>query len=147
MDNKESADKNRYKRTGVKRRGQLIKRAIWNEDNPGKVAAKEDIETRPSRVNPGQMIEYVKVFRDRDEDKLDFSEEEGESVNHRHEIDNGSFIISSEQVRNAVDAVARKSLKLGTTSTFTAETSSGYSGLGMGGRGPVAKAYPRLSPA
>ena len=95
----ETASRRTLRADRAKRRGQFVMRSVWNTENPGLTPAAEDIEFRKSRKNPGQMIEYVKCYRDKDEERLDFSEEEAEEIRNDKVLDDGSCVLDSEQAR------------------------------------------------
>ena len=106
---KESAHTRTVKSTRASRRGQLVRRTVWEKDNPGQVPADADIEWRQSRRPElkGQELEYVKVYKDRDEDRLDFSEEEADEVVRKKTVDDGTCILHADQVRCVIDAASR----------------------------------------
>ena len=82
-----------------------MRRTVWEKDNPGQVPADADIEWRQSRRPElkGQELEYVKVYKDRDEDRLDFSEEEADEVVTKKTVDDGTCILEADQVRCVID--------------------------------------------
>ena len=142
---------------GVKRRGQYVLRRVWDLDNPGKVPNPKDLRPRPSRADPKVILEYVKVYRDVDEERLDFSEAENDEVAHHTSIDNGRLIISEDQVANAASAAARTLLNQGDRTSMSSRDVAVYTGVGGSGnrsesglRTPVAASPngsgPALSP-
>ena len=95
----ETASRRTLRADRSKRRGQFVMRSVWNTENPGFTPGPEDIEFKKSRKSPGAMIEYVKCYRDKDEERLDFSEEEAEEIRNDKVLDDGSCVLDSEQAR------------------------------------------------
>lgn len=98
----ETATKSTVTADRVKRRGELVKLSVWEEENPGKVPDKKDTRIRTSRIDPTKELTYVKVYKVKDEDRLDFSEEEADVIAHDQVLDNGSQVLDEEQVSISV---------------------------------------------
>ena len=95
---KEKATSIRVKRTGVKARGQLVLISKWKEENPTKgEPAPEDLEIRTSRKDGVTQLTYVKVYKDPDAERLDFSEASEDEVRHTSMLDDGSMVLAPGQ--------------------------------------------------
>ena len=100
---------------------------------PREVPNPKDLRPRPSRADPKVILEYVKVYRDVDEERLDFSEAENDEVAHHTSIDNGRLILSEDQVANAASAAARTLLNQGDRTSMSSRDVAVYTGVGGSG--------------
>ena len=94
----ESATSSKLRKIGRKIRGQLILRRVWDIENQGKVPPQDSLEFHQSRVDESKTLEYVKVYRAKDEERLDFSEEEGDEVRNNRFLDSGELFLHADQV-------------------------------------------------
>ena len=71
---------------------------VWEKENPGQVPDPKTIRVRKSRLDPSKDLTYVKVYKTKDEDRLDFSEEKADAIAYDKVLDDGSQVLDEEQV-------------------------------------------------
>ena len=86
----------RYSNNSGKRRGQLVLNNVFVKENPNVKIAAADIERRKSK-DKRRYLEYVKVYRDKEDERIDFSEDEGNRIDHVTGIDAGDMILREGQ--------------------------------------------------
>ena len=94
----ESATKSSITADRFKRRGEFVIMKVWEKENPGQVPDPKNIRVCNSRLDPSKDLTYVKVYKTKDEDRLDFSEEEADVIAHDKVLDDGSQVLDEEQV-------------------------------------------------
>ena len=73
-------------------------RRVWEKDNAGEVPPPDSIEFHQSRNDETKTLEYVKVYRGKDEERFDFSEESGDEVKNNRVWDSGEHVLHADQV-------------------------------------------------
>ena len=71
-------------------------RRVWDTDSPGKVPPSDPIEFHPSRLDETKLLEYVKVYKDKNDERLDFSEESGDEVKNNRVLDSGEQMLHTD---------------------------------------------------
>ena len=86
----------RYNNKSGKRRGQFVLKNVFVKENPNVKITAADIEWRKSK-DKKRYLEYVKVYRDKEDERIDFSEDEGNRIDHVTGIDEGDMILREGQ--------------------------------------------------
>ena len=150
LEQPEQALHNKYTRNSAKRRGQWIKESVFLKNNPSSEVPDKFKKQFESKAHPGTMIWYVKVYKDKDEDAIDFSEDEGEEVLQQTTVDDGRDILTDNQVANTYRSMVETQLSLGGSawSGLHASAVTGYTGMGgAAGSGVAPAPLPRGSDA
>ena len=96
LEPQESATKSSITADRFKRRGRLVIMEVWEKESP------KNIRICKSRLDPTKDLTYAKVYKVKDEDRLDFSEEEADVIAHDKVLDDGSQVLDEEQVSISV---------------------------------------------
>ena len=126
----EQAHSVHFSRSGRKRRGQYILKSVWTKENPDTQLDPNDVEKFPEREGSDVLLEYVKVYRDVARERFDFSEEEGDNIEHRRVVDDGKMVLADSQVEDAAAAAAKTLLNMSDTTQFSSTDLTHYTGVG-----------------
>ena len=131
----ETAQSVHYRRSGRKRRGQFILKSSFVKENPGVEVSEKDVHKFPDLDDPNGTaeLEYVKIYRDANKERFDFSEEEGDTAEHRRVVDDGRMQLSTDQVSMAAASAAKTLFDLAGTTQYSATDVATYTGIGGGG--------------
>ena len=149
QEQREQAHHNKYTRNSAKRRGQWIKESVFIKKNPDAEVPDKLKKQFESKANPGTWLWYVKVYKDKDEDAIDFSEDEGEEVLQQTTVDDGLDILTENQVANTYRSMVETQLSVGGSagSGLYASNVMGYTGMGgAAGSGVGSAPLPSGSP-